>query len=594
MKTKDISKVMDTFLVSENEKAIFIHGEWGIGKTYNVNKYLKDKKHIKKDLKVKLKYVYSSLFGKQTLDEIHTEICNKMFNASSRKVKNGFIKFYNSLNNVVKGFTKMLPLPVHRWIPELPNVEIKDENPKINASKMEEKQIKVKKKQKVDLIILDDFERKNSNISSDDLMGYVHNLIIQGVKVLILGDVSSSMEQYKSAYLIEDVSPANVISKNRVKQKVSKVNYERDVLGDYKEKVLDKFYTINESPVDVMKEILKNDNIYLTDKIVEDLKNNLRTLIKAHNLFKLVKEYIRKFDVSDFDFQTAFMICVYVVIEILSNTNIEKCYKENEIVSLVQKHNIGIEDNLMIIAIFKVYTQMNFETLEALFDKEEKVTIYKPMLFMSDMQKIEMANKEYAYAISVTIKNETNNTMINQFIKDWCKFDLFKEIKDYNEDKLFNKLFQDKCYFTSYDEENQKFIKFYERYKKFSDEQKLIMIENSLKDGNIDNIANLSFSLKHNQFTEEYKKRIEQKLVENNFYLLDLSGDIDETMWNFNHLICGMVSSYFPKQKDKLYRLLNKIKDEHIEDKSCRYRIEQLINQYNLKKPKVKKKKETN
>ena len=78
---------------------------------------------------------------------------------------------------------------------------------------------------------------------------------------------------------------------------------------------------------------------------------------------------------------------------------------------------------------------MNFETLEVLFDKEEKVTIYKPMLLMSDAQKVEMANKEYIFTISVINIDETSNTLINHFIKDWCRFNLIRDIKNYDEQK---------------------------------------------------------------------------------------------------------------------------------------------------------------
>ena len=71
MEAKNIKNVINR-LITSNENAIMISGPWGIGKTYEIKEYIKSKSQ---DVKAKkLKIAYSSLFGKNSIDEVNTEL----------------------------------------------------------------------------------------------------------------------------------------------------------------------------------------------------------------------------------------------------------------------------------------------------------------------------------------------------------------------------------------------------------------------------------------------------------------------------------------------------------------------------------------
>ena len=70
MKVEDIEKVIENLISNNQLSAILLDGQWGIGKTYTVMEYLK----TRKDCKVG----YTSLFGKNSIDEINTELYREL------------------------------------------------------------------------------------------------------------------------------------------------------------------------------------------------------------------------------------------------------------------------------------------------------------------------------------------------------------------------------------------------------------------------------------------------------------------------------------------------------------------------------------
>ena len=90
MKTANITNVINN-LIDSNMNAILISGAWGIGKTYAVKQYIKEKEESinKKELKI----AYTSLFGKKSLDEINTELY-QIFNPGT--------KILTAITNVAK------------------------------------------------------------------------------------------------------------------------------------------------------------------------------------------------------------------------------------------------------------------------------------------------------------------------------------------------------------------------------------------------------------------------------------------------------------------------------------------------------------
>ena len=73
MKIQNLKDVFQKFS-TDNNRAILVDGVWGIGKTYHVLQFLKEAKKSK----TKQKIVYVSLFGKSSIDEVHTEIYSRL------------------------------------------------------------------------------------------------------------------------------------------------------------------------------------------------------------------------------------------------------------------------------------------------------------------------------------------------------------------------------------------------------------------------------------------------------------------------------------------------------------------------------------
>lgn len=70
-------KIYDILLKfsSNNQRGILIDGSWGIGKTYQINRFLEKIEVDNKKEKVKskkTKIIYSSLFGLDSISELHT------------------------------------------------------------------------------------------------------------------------------------------------------------------------------------------------------------------------------------------------------------------------------------------------------------------------------------------------------------------------------------------------------------------------------------------------------------------------------------------------------------------------------------------
>ena len=75
MKTSDIGQIIDKFIAS-NATAIMFDGNWGIGKTYAIEKLLLEDRHTKK-IYDNCKMHYISLFGFKNVEILHKELYKK-------------------------------------------------------------------------------------------------------------------------------------------------------------------------------------------------------------------------------------------------------------------------------------------------------------------------------------------------------------------------------------------------------------------------------------------------------------------------------------------------------------------------------------
>ena len=96
MNVEKLNTVFENFK-KDNNRAILVDGPWGVGKTYQILQFLKKDPSAKE--KEKNRIIYVSLFGKTTIDEIHTDIYSKL-----HPLKNGAKKFVQIIPKVAPLF----------------------------------------------------------------------------------------------------------------------------------------------------------------------------------------------------------------------------------------------------------------------------------------------------------------------------------------------------------------------------------------------------------------------------------------------------------------------------------------------------------
>ncbi|WP_373071201.1 P-loop NTPase fold protein [Sulfurimonas sp.] len=156
---------------NRNGEILMLSGVWGSGKTYFWKEELENE--LIKTLKDNKSYVYISLYGHDSLEELQNEIQQVSYHFSKENRKDVISFTYNV-------FTK-----VASFIPKVSfnafgiGVEVEADR---TVQQLEEENIKQQIKQGVGrledggIICFDDFERKSSKIDLNDLFGFITNL----------------------------------------------------------------------------------------------------------------------------------------------------------------------------------------------------------------------------------------------------------------------------------------------------------------------------------------------------------------------------------------------------------------------------------
>lgn len=274
MKPERIPAILKAF-EDNADRVIMIDGCWGIGKTYQLLAHIRGQSKADKKKK---KYVYVSMFGKETIDDIHTELYTKMY--PGKKVAKMAIRMIPKVAPlIVEGvdLVESLSYALKTEATEQ-NTEAESVDPsvaygeKINSivsgiadmQKPVEKS-KIKKRKKVNtIVIFDDFERLDfEKISIKTLMGYLHSLILQQIKLVIACNEK------------EILKTTNEEDKTEYK--------------DFREKVFDRRYAITASDEDVMRSYWGEDKKYLEPQMIEEFQHNIRLSERAAHFYKEIK-----------------------------------------------------------------------------------------------------------------------------------------------------------------------------------------------------------------------------------------------------------------------------------------------------------------
>ncbi|KGP82028.1 MULTISPECIES: P-loop NTPase fold protein [Paenibacillus] len=242
MRANEIVEYLQQFMDS-NYKKVLINGEWGIGKTKYISDFINDYSNT----------CYVSLFGKKDVDTVIQEI---YFQILDRAPKGKFKKSFslvrqkmNSLDISISGVS--LSVPVIQ-----------------NMLKALSKELT---QRETFIIVFDDLERRHDALDIKEIFGLIDSLSkIENIKIVIVAATNHISNDHKGDF------------------------------DNFKEKAIDREYTIDEYAKDAPKAILGDEVWKVVENISRNLKfRNLRTFEKIRNFIDEVTQILGEEQFTD-------------------------------------------------------------------------------------------------------------------------------------------------------------------------------------------------------------------------------------------------------------------------------------------------------
>lgn len=570
MKCADLENALNSFVTNKGLMCILIDGKWGIGKTYAINKWIE--KHHGSDVK----FVKSSFFGKTSLDEINTELYNGLQSAAGKVIDfllNKTVKLVEaSISNAIKISSAMTA-----------DVKIsKTASDKRNKTK----QIKNKNEEMI-IVVLDDLERKSEMINMHDVIGYINSLVSQNIKVIVVANEEKLSETNATEYI------------------------------EYKEKVIDRAYKIDDADEDTIRSLLGDNAKYFNNICKELLENNLRLLIKTNTLFNDVKDWLAEEEIkcSDDDLKTILLYCIVTIQESQMNKffNYHKKVKDSLSKNSAESINNAIYGRFgpmslyfnnilkmqlnkrLIEALLRVFEESDCSRLMALFipQNDTNPLAERDFYYLSDANKIIRIKQQAHYISSLKTADNATIDQIEKCVEMWFDYaNILDPMSIVDEAALFEDMYRLNVRFSfpmrlRNSKELQDFLgKFREYVKKKEEEvaaQKLDTLIAQSANACSDYIGELRREFYN--LPDSTKKIIKDRIITNKFYIENrLHGDITDENWRLAHSVCSFVNEYFGELKPTLLDELNNYASKHNDDKSLQDRIASLVKQYGIDK----------
>lgn len=563
MRTSDINSILSSFFNNKNYRAILIDGKWGIGKTYQFKKYFDSLK--KKDKK---RIFYFTIFGTETMEELNTRIYRKLHPFWSF-IKVGYKTISQSVDAVVGLKNSSLNISAN-----LDYVLYLAEPQKIKT---------------IPVLIFDDIERFADNNFSL-FLGLLYKLNLQGTRIICL----TSSEKL----------------------------HDKEVLfNEYKEKIFDAIYKIDEPSDDVFRTIFTGlDNLDQREYILGKCNKNIRILRKAELLYKRLISEIGKPNTWIINELNVIVACCFTIRIVLDSSRenddckidkttskyfcLKKEFDENiasNYMALIEEEKFTSTEDMipnLIMRILKVYLFNDFSGVKMMLLKRkerEKTLLEKNFFLLSDDNKEEYVSsfskfiadpstkydKEYLTILENIIlyyHGSIEPTLIDNFVSKY--YESSNKNEEMDQPELVSWLQDLKSAISDINVKNKIDNVLSEVIKKLFELQadyntnKLL---NGIRDNNevvIDDYIRRFDSLKK-WLKQDLLKKF---LISNNYCLPNLSGDISESDWRFSREMAALVhllnldESFIDHAKD-----LIKNDPSH----SLKYRLQTLI-QYKL------------
>lgn len=406
-----------------------------------------------------------------------------------------------------------------------------------------------------------------------------------------MADLDTKYGKKNKKYEIEKLENDKVTTEKYI----SKINLSDDILGFYKEKIFDRIYKITETPEDVIRTIFAENINLIADKLMIEFNKNIRMAIKANSLFLQIQDYIKSNSYNCNKFEQIMKICIYCVNELMTNKYSiiysDKCkesdylkYCEKSFGNIITSYDNSLRDDFNLVeAINDIYLNEDYSLLDEIFNPNDE-NILKSCFFCSDENKVNIIKKQYGLILSIPDDLNYNHSTINQLIRDWYCYADYVDLSFIDKEELFKKLNKLNFRLDSFGEQNETFINIIKEYKEFCNSQIKYSLTSKLVLNDLKELKSGLYEItnKYSNLDDESKEYIKSNLKENNFFLQKIDGDINDEFWGINHLVCQIIKEYVPDLKNDLLNLMNGIKRKYPNDKSCEYRVNSLIKQYDL------------
>lgn len=267
-------------------KCILIDGTWGIGKTYAVKDALKENNNV----------CYLSVFGIKDVQQIFHETFYQLGLKDKKEIR----KIAFKILDIVSVLSKKVGIAKT-----------------IIESVIQEKELFLeltKTFQKTHVIVIDDFERMNKNISVEEIFGVIDEIKrCNYVKVILIANTSE------------------------IKNK--------DTFDKYSEKVIDRMYEMTEHTDSINWAKLSIDCGFIDAFLKLHNVRNIRTLQKAQNLYEDVKLQLK--DVYSDEFYNEIKLACYAIV--VESTD-----------GLYYKENKGSTNDSIVNATFSMTNKLEF------------------------------------------------------------------------------------------------------------------------------------------------------------------------------------------------------------------------------------------
>ena len=552
MNVENLGMVFENFKTDSN-RAILLDGPWGVGKTYQILQFLKKDPSIND--KEKNRIIYVSLFGKTTIDEIHTDIYSKLYplkNGAKRAIQviPKVAPLFGTVGNIISNMEFALNTDENKFNALGKNIEKVSQKVEIIANDINsasDSKSKVRKSKNRTIVVFDDLERIDpQKMSFGDILGYINNLFLQNIKVIVI----CNSKEIKDEHFIS-----------------------------FKEKVFDREYKISATNDQIISSYFGDNSIFLKDYIIKEFDNNLRIALRVSGFYKEVIKQLIIYNENYYEKisnETILYYCALVVAGCNSQRYTSPKGEESNKLPLIFAHsddeniqsiayniyNYLKKDNTenrifdsLIVGLLEGYYYNTYDRLIPIFVESSKCDdpfVENPFC-LSDEEKRILFTRQFE---KIKSDQEFKNRSISDLINKMCRYEEFSDI-DNRENEIIENIIK-KCdggemhFLLDFPyNECQRFGDFRNKLRMAYDCEMVDQMINNLSDS----YANKKYAQLHdllyeldmkNVFAENDKlnDKITSSIKENNYFIEDLFGSMEWSQWEVAHKICELAMRY--------------------------------------------------